>query len=294
LQLSEKVPIVLAQDSDTVGELRAKADPNLKNLLQDGFTELDQLAGEPSIVPENGNKILYGLLRLNCDTRRIPLKWEVYPDKESVRQKHTVSLRSLSFAAATVVDKDVAKNVGMFLNEGEHPQTSFLIEDNFKPVHAMQIVCGTAPENLQAWRECSPATADDLDVKNKVAIIGEYSSDDDHRSVIGHVPGFVVQANYVEALLSDRYFRGIPHWLEIALTILSFVVIGWIFKDSKSPIAGLLKAVLLVFVLWMVSYWAVIQWGYIMTFWIISAVAIFPNFFDELLDWFREKRRVPQ
>ncbi len=209
LQLSEKVPIVLGENSDTLGELRANADPNLGKLLQDGFTEKDQLANKPHLVPDNGKRIFYGLVRLNCDTRRIPLKWQVYGDEESVRQRHMVSLPSLSLAAATVVDKDVAKNVRAFLNEGEHPQTSFLTDDNFKPVHAMQIVCGTAPVNPQVWRGCSPAIEDDLDVRNKVAIIGEYSSEDEHRSLIGQVPGVVVQANYVEALLDDRYFRSI-------------------------------------------------------------------------------------
>ncbi len=294
LQLSEKVPIVLGEDSDTLDELRANADPDLGKLLQDGFTEKDQLASEPHLVPENGKKISYGLVRLNCDTRRIPLEWQVYRDAESVRQRHRVSLPSLSFAAATVADKDVAKNVRAFLNEGEHPQTSFLTDDNFKPVHAMQIVCGTVPVNPQAWRECSPATEDEFDVKNKVVVIGEYSSVDEHRTVIGQVPGVVVQANYVEALLGDRYFKSIPRPLEITLTVLSFVLIRFIFEGSKSANVGLLYAVLLAFSLWMVSYLAIFQWGYIMTFWILSPLAIPLAYIDALRDRLREKKGVPQ
>jgi len=187
LQLSEKVPIVLGENSDTLNELRANADPNLGKLLQDGFTEKDQLASEPPLVPANGKTIFYGLVRLNCDTRRIPLEWQVYRDEDAVRQRHRVSLPSLSLSAAKVVDKDVGKNVKAFLNEGEHPLTSFLTEDRFKPVHAMQIVCGTAPVDPKVWRECSPAPDDDFDVKNKLVVVGEYSSDDEHRSVIGRV-----------------------------------------------------------------------------------------------------------
>ncbi len=294
LQLSEKAPIVLAENSDTLDELRANADPNLRQLLQDGFTEKDQLASEPLLVPENGKTIFSGLVRLNCDTRRIPLEWQVYRDEDSVRQRHRVSLPSLSFSAAKVVDKDVGENVRVFLNEGEHPLTSFLTEDRFKPVHAIQIVCGTAPVDPKVWRECSPATDDDFDVKNKLVVVGEYSSDDEHRSVIGQVPGFVVQANYVEALLGDRYFRSIHRPLEIALTILSFFLISLAFEGSKSPHVGLLYAVLLVFSLWMVSYLAVFQWGYILTFWILGALAILPKYIDSLLDRLREKKEVPK
>jgi len=294
LQLSEKVPIVLGENSDTLHELRANADPNLGKLLQDGFTEKDQLASELPLVPGNDRTIFYGLVRLNCDTRRIPLEWQVYRDEDSVRQRHRVRLPSLSFSAAMIVDKDVDKNVKVFLNEGEHPLTSFLTEDRFKPVHAMQIVCGTAQVDPKVWRECSPATEDDFDVKNKLVVVGEYSSDDQHRSVIGQVPGFVVQANYVEALLGDRYFRSMHRPLEIALTILSFVLISLAFEGSKSPHVGLLYAVLLVFSLWMVSYLAVFQWGYILTFWILGALAILPKYIDSLLDRLREKKEVPK
>ena len=289
LQLSERVPIVLGEDSNTLEELRANADPNLNKLLQNGFTEEDQLANEPRLVPENGKTIFYGLVRLNCDTRRIPLKWQVYRDEDSVRQRHSVSLPSLSLAAATVVDKDVGQNLRVFLIKGEHPLTSFLTDDRFKPVHAIQIVCGTVPLGPGGWRGCNPATDDDFDVKNKVVVIGEYSNDDEHRSVIGTVPGVVVQANYVEALLGDRYFRSIPRPLEITLTILSFFLISLAFEGSKSPNVGLLKAFLLVFFLWMVSYLAAVQWGYILTFWILGFLAIFPKYIDVWLDRLKEK-----
>ena len=290
LQLSEKVPIVLGEDSDTLDELRANADPNLSKLLQDGFTEKDQLANEPVLVPENGKTIFYGLVRLNCDTRRIPLKWQVYLDEESVRQKHRVSLPSLSLTAATILDKEVGENLRVFLNRGEHPLTNFLTDDRFKPVHGMQIVCGTAPPSSEGWRGCNQAAGDDFDVKNKVVVIGEYSSDDEHRSVIGEIPGVVVQANYIEALLGDRYFRS--HWLDIALTILSFGLIYLLFERSKSPNVGLLSALILVFCLWMVSYFAVIQLGYILTFWVVSALAIVPKYIDTWRDRLKEKTGV--
>ena len=100
---------------------------------------------------------------------------------------------------------------------------------------------------------------------------------------------FMGLSERVEALLGDRYFRSIPRPLEITLTILSFFLISLAFEGSKSPNVGLLKAFLLVFFLWMVSYLAAVQWGYILTFWILGFLAIFPKYIDVWLDRLKEK-----
>jgi CHASE2 domain-containing sensor protein len=45
---------------------------------------------------------------------------------------------------------------------------------------------------------------------------------DIHSSVLGPVPGFLLQANYVEALLDDRYLEPVSRWVDYAYGFLLF------------------------------------------------------------------------
>ncbi|MGH9957400.1 MAG: hypothetical protein ACREBC_09755, partial [Pyrinomonadaceae bacterium] len=47
---------------------------------------------------------------------------------------------------------------------------------------------------------------------------------DRHETVVGNLPGMVLHANYIEALLDERYFKPIP-WLDYIFGFLLFYVI---------------------------------------------------------------------
>jgi hypothetical protein len=48
-------------------------------------------------------------------------------------------------------------------------------------------------------------------MSGKVVLIGDLSPElDKHPTVVGRIPGLYVQANFIEALLDDRYYQGAP------------------------------------------------------------------------------------
>ncbi len=60
-------------------------------------------------------------------------------------------------------------------------------------------------------------------LSGKIVLIGEINNDMDvHASVVGKLPGMYMQANYIEALLDDRYFRPIP----VLDYVLGFVILA--------------------------------------------------------------------
>ncbi|HAT33397.1 MAG TPA: hypothetical protein DCW29_21875 [Janthinobacterium sp.] len=71
-----------------------------------------------------------------------------------------------------------------------------------------------------------------------IVLVGETSEDERHLSVIGDVPGFVLHANYIEALLDQRYFNPAP-WLDYVLGFLIFsaILFGLHFDDVFKTLA---------------------------------------------------------
>jgi len=51
---------------------------------------------------------------------------------------------------------------------------------------------------------------------------------DSHFSVVGEVPGYILQANYVEALLDGRYFRAVAGWVNYVAGFLIYLAFHWV------------------------------------------------------------------
>jgi hypothetical protein len=88
-------------------------------------------------------------------------------------------------------------------------------------------------------------------------------ADDGHPSVLGRVPGFILQANYIEALLDQRYFEPAPWWLDYVLGFLIYasILLGLlshkIFKTLICWLTTLIIAYLLIYVFIMQVGWYV-------------------------------------
>src|SRR5205823_12658438 len=72
-------------------------------------------------------------------------------------------------------------------------------------------------------------------------------------SVVGAVPGYILQANYIESLLDDRYFLPIKLWLQVTLSLLIFAIIELIFKHF-SPGMALLIAFFTLLTVWFITW----------------------------------------
>src|SRR5262249_29990750 len=107
-----------------------------------------------------------------------------------------------------------------------YPYVGFLSEAIFSrhSYSALEILCGPTANTKTDWRYCDagvngPAQS----LRGRIVIIGEDNpSIDRHRIVIGSVPGLLVQANHVEALLDERVFPS-PPWMNYTCGFAIFV-----------------------------------------------------------------------
>jgi hypothetical protein len=104
------------------------------------------------------------------------------------------------------------------------PYVSFIKPEQFVKLDSSEVLCGSRDN----WRACEasdakPALRDR--VRGKVVIIGDNLPEtDQHYTVVGWVPGYLLQANYIESLIDDRVFRPLPEGLDFGA---GFVVFFW-------------------------------------------------------------------
>jgi CHASE2 domain len=174
-----------------------------------------------------------GAIRLNSDTRRIPIDWEVFQSEREAEQNENPRIfRSLSLVAAQQSDPEgkARERLVELLKDRDpsHPFTSFVRE--IPQFHARQVLCGIDfPENAGSdWdHTCKPPEIEGTrngqsvgaltdaeiasEIRGQTIVIGELSDEDMHNSVIGEsVPGALLQANYIQSLLEGRYFPAVP------------------------------------------------------------------------------------
>jgi hypothetical protein len=153
-----------------------------------------------------------GIINIANDNRRLPLQWQIYADEQSVRGAKPFVHDTLALAAAKSYDADLLRKsprLAHLIDAGEQPFVGFLTVRQFQYSHVYaHELCG----NSQAEGRASPTSCDGnggslAPLRNRVVIIGENDPDRDSMpTIIGRLPGFYVQANYVEALLDDRYY----------------------------------------------------------------------------------------
>jgi Predicted transmembrane sensor domain len=170
-------------------------------------------------------------LQLDYDNRRIPLDWPVYDSLDDVRGARPHLVPSLAVAAAESYDPGALAQprIRELRKIPDFPFTSFLTEEAIGSFEPLKLVCA---EGSEAWRNCPPA-APEPKLRNRIVVIGQDFSYDFHESAIGGVPGVVLQANYIESLLDDRYLRPVPWWVQLVLSILWIAVIELVFDKVR-------------------------------------------------------------
>lgn len=271
------VPIVLGVHTLKAHDLELQSP--LSPVEKKGLEEA-QLVEVPALQFADANRLIeYGLIRLNDDNRKIPLEWRVYQSRSDLAAPdHPTKLQStLSFVAARRADPDVTtvSRLNSLLSTESHPYTGFLQENEIKTYSALDLVCGQNFQNLDDWEHCGPSDYGKEDLHARVIIIGNNKAEQDyHPSVIGDVPGVVLQANYVESLMDDRYLKPIPLRWNVGINLLAVFVIGCLFllqPPRKNTWRSSLKAVgissSIMVVLWALSYLIVVTLGYYMAIW---------------------------
>lgn len=267
--VSTTTPIVVAIDSQTEHELQLRGDAQLPELKRAGFTSADQILSPA--VHFDGKDVHYGLARFNCDTRRLPLFWQVYISREDVwanapRQR----LPSLAYIAASTYDAQLPSLLSQINTNDEHPFTSFIPVHDFKVINSIDILCGRRLGAEEDWKACSSSPNAVVEVLrgSKIVLVGERTEQDHHNTVMGDMPGYALHANYIEALLDDRYFRPVPFLLEWALSLAGVVLIIGFVEFSSSFFRAFLHSTGFVVIVAIACNLLSLYSGYFLAFWL--------------------------
>ena len=170
-----------------------------------------------------------GLVNRDKMARRVPLGWTVRPSADSGAEWRN----SLALEAALVHEpKLFAKTPRLqdLKNERHNPYASMIGERLFNILVAADFLCtdkATAADHALACAQAKRSETDPSYVRGRIVIVGETGGPiDRHDSgVVGEVPGTVLQANYIEALLDERYFRSAPEPVNCVVGFLLFLAL---------------------------------------------------------------------
>jgi len=221
-------------------------DPNLVQAIQDlrrnnipvivGRRSSDESVGEgsdaryfltPSIIFEDPDPCLEtsntrklpcreGVINIDPDTRKLPLEWMLYEGKEEAKKGQGRDWHdTLALSAARAYDDMLLTRhprLAEFVNVAEHPYISFLRQDDFEAILVNQILTANTSVGANDGSYTGEKLSAELrKMSGKIVVIGEINKDlDDHPSVLGRMSGVYLQANYIEALLDDRYYKPVP------------------------------------------------------------------------------------
>lgn len=271
-QVSQKIPIILAQSSDTYQELRANNDPHLSVWEKLGYGPDDQALDETDISVDGRHSQL-ALPRLACNNWQIPLRMTVYPplDRPGQSTRQATPMDPLALAVASKRDPRIIPVISSHIDHHDNLVAALMEPKEFMTFSASQILCGQDSSRYDETK-CKNSPLPDIDLHGRIVLIGQYNSKDTHDTVVGPMPGFVLQANYIESLLDDRYYRTMGTVPEILLAILCLVLAD-ITIERKGHMGALL-AVAGVVLLWALAHLSIIEWGYYFTFWFPAAIGI--------------------
>jgi len=186
----------------------------------------------------NPRDVHQGVLRADADLRKIALAWPVFPT--STLDKPPEVWPSLSAVAATLRDPEVGRR-RIFeedLKRNVHPLTSFIKADKIAAVSAAAVAC-VAGVHVSGY-QCPNPPGDLQVLRGRIVLIGDDSATDTYPTPVGDMPGVFLQANYIESLLDDRYFKTFPAWVEALMALAWVLTIGLWFGTHKTSSMGVL------------------------------------------------------
>jgi hypothetical protein len=200
-----------------------------------------------------GSLFFEGITNLDPDTRRLPLE---------------LGWPSIALSAAYAHDPNFVNSRPRLqtLIDGQPPFLSFLSKFGQHP--SLGVLCSRGSiQDTESWRSCvkEDPTPNELTqiarelsfLRSKIVVVGEVSDEDMHGSVLGRIPGFELQANFIEALLDDRYFAP-ACWADYLLGFLVFVLLELILAWEVSVWRVILQVALLILVMTACVFMAVI------------------------------------
>jgi hypothetical protein len=278
-QITQRVPTVVALPADSPELLLANGQElRLKDLRKMGFGPDDLIKGRNLL--ESVSKLRFGLAFGDCDNRKIPLTWQIFLSDEDVKHHNATDYPTLAAQAAIAKDSEVLSRIKPYLDSKVDPFTSFITAEEFKPMQSSE-VC-----SADKLGDCALPKNWQQSLRGRVLLLAEFSAGDTHNSAIDKVSGSLLQANYIESLLDDRYMRPFPGYLEILLALIGFAMIEGCFDRAEGhnhPAFLFASAVIVILIA--TSYLSVILFARFFTFWFPLPFALVLRYIGSLKDW---------
>lgn len=286
--VSASIPVIVGEDDVNEDDLRARNDGELTELQQKGFNKADVLL-EPTL--DLGDRVQRALLNVDWGASKIPLQWRAARESE-IGSSGPLNRLTLSMAAAKQYDlsSQARARFEELLRQNRHPYTSLIPQKEFPEYSVIDLICERYTPGLN-WKErCRPGLSASGVLKGHIVVIGEYSPGDTFRTEIGPLPGVLLQANYIESILDDRYFKAFYKWAEFGIGFLWFVAVWVIFERTQSPLRALTYCVALSAVLWWILfYFLVEQWGFYLTVAAPGLFLLFGKAIESVVDKLKHK-----
>jgi len=236
-------PLVLGLRGKTVSHM---FDREERELRQRGFAENEILFLAP--IEVKSANVHFGSDFPNRDVGKVPILWY---GTEAATGKPGQE-KSLALVTAETYQASFPKGNARFreLERGDsHPFAAFLETDDFAVVEASELLAGAGDHARDA-------------LHGRVVVMGLNNNDDLWGTPVGKVPGYVLHANYIEALLDDRVYRPLKLVWRFVLSFVWFFVFElpfWLHGLSVRALA--ISCIASGLVLFLASYVASVNFG---------------------------------
>lgn len=266
-QFSKAAPIILGLPSRNATDFQVNSPAEFRYMSNRkpplGQTELVLMPVTHPPQSTDG-RLVEAVVRRSSDATRIPLSWSVYDrlPKDGVQPRRA---ETLSVAAVRAFDSHhpTLKKIDALSPDGSpkvstepYPYTSLRREDQLPIQRALDVICSRSADAF--WKNIcaqSELLTSDPNVftnifTNKVIVIGLVGLGGDlHETTIGTVPGVILQADYIESLLSGPLFKPLSLTCESLLGALGLAIAvgaGWCFRlhPLRAVTLSLLAAIL--------------------------------------------------
>jgi CHASE2 domain len=293
-ETSKVVPMVVGEGPLSEDEiLKSDARSEMPALRQCGFGKTDLLLRDSGWITNapSTSGASYGLTEYLCDNRTLPVNWTVFVrsvDPPAKYERRTMD--TLSVAAAKAYEgSDIPMALISAQPHQRAPLISFLQPESFPRTPAIELLCKDGA-NTRDWEHCQEPDILSKKIRARIVVIGlgdNPMGSDSINSVLGKVQGYILQANYIEALLDDRLL-----WQpsKVVISICSLTLTGLIygiFALAKGPGRALFAASLLVVACALLCMVLALEGGWYLDFWVPGIAVCVLNFVERV----REKAR---
>ena len=204
---------------------------------------------EPNIFPDNalpqGARV--GYINVPADPRQIPLRVRAMEwDGASEKFFFSLALQSVDAYEDSHNIKPPTmdnKKIRQAMDEEKFVYGRFLNVSEFRKVSSPDLIGGRAsPESCCGGRIVLIGGTWHQYGMNRGSLV------DTHPSPVGEIPGLYLHANYIEALLDEKYKHEVPHWFAVLIDlVLSLMIyIGFDLADPRGWRFPLILIILIV------------------------------------------------